>query len=167
MEETIRFRNNEKLTVDHIARKLNLHYSIVSGHLVCAKLTRQEEIAERDEEPPIRHEQKALVDTDHLDIQKLRNFNQEVIRNASTGNRQKSANKAVCSQSMHVAIDDHSRYASESILADETAERVTCIVNYNLIDAYQEYASQRLSAIYSRLPVAEAGGDITCREFGT
>ena len=122
MEETIRLRNNEKLTVDHIARKFNLHYSIVSGHLVSAKLTRQEEIAEREVEPPIRHEHKALGDMVHLDIQKLRNYNQEVIRNASTGSRQKSANKAVCSQSIHVAIDDQSRYASESILADETAE---------------------------------------------
>ena len=39
---------------------------------------------------------------------------------------------------MHVAIDDHSRYASFSIMEDETAESVT----KHLIETYQQYAAR-------------------------
>ena len=38
---------------------------------------------------------------------------------------------------MHVANDDHSRYASVSIMEDEKAESVT----RNLIETYQQYAA--------------------------
>lgn len=82
VEEIIRLRKNGKLTGDHIDRKLNLLLRTVSRHLVCAKLSRQEEIVERDEEPPLRYEHKALGCKVHLDIQKLsvgragRNFQQ-------------------------------------------------------------------------------------------
>lgn len=138
VEEIIRVRKIGKLTGDHIAGKTNVHQRTVSRHLVCAKLSQQEEIVERDEEPPRRYQNKAFGDMVHLDIHKLRNFNQEGVRDAGTLNRQESANKAVGSQCMHVAIDDHSRYASESILVDETAECVT----QHMIDTYQQNASQ-------------------------
>ena len=36
---------------------------------------------------------------------------------------------------MHVAVDDHSRYASDSIMEDETAESVT----KHFIETYQRY----------------------------
>lgn len=98
VEEIIRVRKSGKLTADHIARKLNLHYRTVSRHLVCAKLSLQEEIVERDEEPPRRYQHKAFGDKVHLDIHKLRNFNQEGVRDAGTLNRPESANKAVGSQ---------------------------------------------------------------------
>ena len=39
---------------------------------------------------------------------------------------------------MHVAIDDHSRYASVSIMENETAESVT----KHLIETYQQYAAR-------------------------
>ena len=38
---------------------------------------------------------------------------------------------------MHVAIDDYSRYATLSVLEDETAESVT----KHLIDTYHHYAA--------------------------
>ena len=74
----------------------------------------------------------------HLDIKKLRNFKEEGIRNADIGNRYKSRNKAAGSQYMHVAVDDHSRYATVSVLEDETAESVT----KHLTDTYHHYAAR-------------------------
>ena len=38
---------------------------------------------------------------------------------------------------MHVAVDDHSRYATMSVMEDKTAESVT----KHLIETYQHYAS--------------------------
>ena len=73
----------------------------------------------------------------HLDIRKLRNFKEEGIRDCSTGNRHKSANKVAGSQCMQVAADDHSRYASVRIKKDETAESVT----EHLIETYLQYAA--------------------------
>ena len=61
----------------------------------------------------------------HLDIKKLRNFNEEGVRDFNTGNRHKSANKVAGSKCMHVAIDDHFRYASVIITEDETVDSVT------------------------------------------
>ena len=61
----------------------------------------------------------------YLDIKKPPNFNDEGVRDCNTGNRLKSANKVAGSPCMHLAIDDHSRYASVSIMEDETAESVT------------------------------------------
>lgn len=39
---------------------------------------------------------------------------------------------------MHVAVDDHSRHAPVSILADETADSVP----QHILDKYQEYPSK-------------------------
>ena len=47
-------------------------------------------------------------------------------------------NKAAGIQCMHVAVDDHSRYATVSVLEDETTESVT----QQLIETYQHYASR-------------------------
>lgn len=47
---------------------------------------------------------------------------------------------------MHVAIEDHSRHASESFLVDETAECVT----QHMIDTYKEKASQGI--LIKRVP---------------
>ena len=66
----------------------------------------------------------------HFDIKTLRNFNEEA------GNQHKSANKAAGTQYMHVAVDDHSRYAAVSVLEDETAENVI----KHLIETYRNYA---------------------------
>ena len=52
--------------------------------------------------------------------------------------RHKSANKGAGSQYMHVAVDDHSRYATVSVFEDETAESVT----EHLIQTHQHYTSQ-------------------------
>lgn len=137
VEEIIRVRMNGKITGDHVAGKTNVYHRTISRYLVRANLSPQKDIEDCDEEHTIRNEHESLSDMVHLDIQKLSNFNQEGIRNAGTGNRQKSANKAVGSQYMHIAIDDCSRYVSESILANETAECVT----QHVIDTYQENAS--------------------------
>ena len=88
-------------------------------------LSRQKDIEDRDEDPLRRYEHEAIGDMIHLDIMKLRNFNEEDVRDCNTGDRHKSANKATSSHCMHVAIYDHSRYASVSIMEDETAESVT------------------------------------------
>ena len=68
----------------------------------------------------------------HLDIKNLRNFNEEGSMDSTNGNQSKSASKGVSSQCMHVAVDDHWRYASVSIFDDDTAESVT----QNLINTY-------------------------------
>ena len=138
VQEIITMRKEGKLTGDHIARELNMHQRTVSRHLIRAKLSRKADIEDRDEDPPRRYEHEALGDMVHLDIKKLRNFKEEGIRDCSSGNRHKSANKAAGSQCMHVAVDDHSRYASVSIMEDETAESVT----KHLIETYQQYAAR-------------------------
>ena len=61
----------------------------------------------------------------HLDIKKLRNFNEKGVRDFNTGNRHKSEYKVAGLQCMHVAIDDHARYALVIIMEDETADSVT------------------------------------------
>ena len=135
--EIITLRKEEKLTGDHISRKLNIPQKTVSRVLVRAKLSRQKDI-DPPEDPPKRYEHEAPGDMLHLDIKKLRNFKEEGIRNADIGNRYKSRNKAAGSQYMHVAVDDHSRYATVSVLEDETAESVT----KHLIDTYHHYAAR-------------------------
>ena len=110
----------------------------VSRVLIRENLSRQKDIEPRDEDPPRRYEHEEQGDRVHLDLKKLPNFKEEGIRNTTTGHRHKSANKATNSQYMHVAVDDHSRYASVSIFEDETAESVT----KHLIETYQHYAAQ-------------------------
>ena len=44
VEEIITMRKEEKLTGDHIARKLKMHQRTVSRHLIRAELSRQKEI---------------------------------------------------------------------------------------------------------------------------
>ena len=97
----------------------------VCRRLIRAKLSRKKDIEDREEDPLRRYEHEALKDMIHLDIKKLRNFNEEGVRDFNTGNLHKSTNKATGSQRMHVAIYGHSRYASASIIEDETAESVT------------------------------------------
>ena len=126
------------MTGDHIARVLNMHQRTVSRHLIRAELSRHRDIEPRDEDRPRRYEHEAPGDMVHLDIKKLRNFNEEGIRTDENGNRHKSANKAAGTQCMHVAVDDHSRYATVSVIEDETAESVT----QHLIETYQHYASR-------------------------
>ena len=126
------------MTGDHIARELNIPQRTVSRHLIEAELSRQKDIESRDEDPPQRYEHEAPGDMIHLDIKTLRNFHEEGIRNEEAGNRHKSANKAAGTQCIHVAVDDHSRYATASVMEDETAESVT----KHLIETYQLYASK-------------------------
>ena len=61
----------------------------------------------------------------HPDINKLQNFNEEGIRNFRTANRHRSANKVAGSHCMHIAVGDHSRYASASIIVGETVANIT------------------------------------------
>ena len=100
VEEIITIRKEEKLPSDHIARKLKMHQRTVSRHLIRAKLS-LEKIEDRDEETRQHYEHEALGDMIQLDIKKPRNFNEESVRDCSTGNRHKSANKATCSQCPH------------------------------------------------------------------
>ncbi len=137
VSEIVDLRVEGKLTGDHIARKLGMHQRTVSRVLVRAGVSRKKDI-EEPEEPRQRYEHEAPGDMIHLDIKKLRNFNEEGIRTPGNGNRHKSANKGIGSQCMHVAVDDHSRYATVSIYEDETAESVT----KHLIETYQHYASR-------------------------
>ena len=87
----------------------------------------EKDIEPRVEDPPQLYEHEALGDMIHLDIKPLRNFHEEA------GNRHKSTNKVAKMQCMHVAIDDYSRYATVSVLEDETAESVP----KHLIETYQ------------------------------
>ena len=61
----------------------------------------------------------------HTDIKKLRNFNNEGVRDCGTSNRHKSVDEVAGSQCMHLVVDDHSRHALVSIMEDETAKSVT------------------------------------------
>ena len=130
VQEIITMRKERKLTGDHIARKLKLHQRTFIRHLIRAKLARQGDIEDRDEDPPRRYEHLAPRDMIHLDIKKLRNFKEEGVRDFSTGNRHRSVDE--------VAVDDRSFYASVSIMEDETAERVT----KHLLEIYQQYTAR-------------------------
>ena len=86
LAEIITLRKEEKLTGDHIFRKLKIPQKTVSRVLVRANLSRQKDI-EPLEDPPMRYEHEAPGDMVHLDIKKLRNFKEEGIRNAGIGNQ--------------------------------------------------------------------------------
>ena len=73
--------------------KLTMHQRTVSRHLIRAKLSRKKDIEDRDEEPLRRYEHEAPADMIYLDIKKLRNFNEEGVRDCKTSNRHKSGNK--------------------------------------------------------------------------
>ena len=120
------------MTGVQIALELNLPQRTVSRHLIEAQLSRQKDIEPRDEDSTQRKEHETLGDMIHFDIKTLRNFNEEA------RNRHKSANKAAGTQCMQVAVDDYSRYATESVLEDEIAESVT----KHLIATYQHYESK-------------------------
>ena len=64
------------------------------------------------------------------------NVNEEGVKDCRIRNRHKSANKSADPECMQVAVDDHSRYASVSIMEDKSAESVT----KHLIETYQKYA---------------------------
>ena len=115
VEEIITMRKGGKLTSDRIACKLKMYQRTASRHLIRAKLTRQKDMYDRDKEPPLHYEREALGDMFHLDIKKLRNFDEEGVRECSTGNRHKSANNVAASQYKQVSVDNLSRYASISI----------------------------------------------------
>ena len=121
----------------HIACKLDMPLRTVCAIIERAGLSRAKDISP-PEDSPQRYEYNEPGDMIHLDIKKLRNFNEEGIMDSTNGSRSKSANKGAYSQCMHVAVDDHSRYASVSIFDDETADSVT----QHLIDTYNFYASQ-------------------------
>ena len=96
-------------TTDHIARKLKIHQKTVSRHLIRTKSSWLTGKEDRDEDTPQRNEHEAPVDMNHPEVKELRKFNEEGVRDCSTGNRHKSANNVTCSQFIHVAINDHSR----------------------------------------------------------
>ena len=127
--------------MDHIARELNIPQRTVSRHLIEAKLSRQKDIEPRDEDLPQRYEHEAPGDMIHLDIKALRKYNEEGTRYEETVNRQKSANKAEGTQCVHIAVDDHSRYATASVMEEEKAESVT----KHLIETYQFYATKGIN----------------------
>ena len=62
------------------------------------------------------------------------------------------ANKAASLQCKHVAIDDHSCYASVCIMYGETAESVT----KHLIETYQQYAARGI--LIKRVPSDNGSG---------
>ena len=155
--EIITLRKGEKLTGVHISRKLNIAQKTVSRVCVREKLSRQKDIEPQDD-PLMRYEHEAPGDMVHLDINKLRNFKEEGIRNAGIGNRYKSRNKAAGSQYIHVAVDDHSRYATVSVFEDETAESVT----QHLIDTYNYSASQ---GIVIKRVLTDTGSGFKSKKF--
>lgn len=75
------------MTGDHIALELNIPQTTVCRHLIEAQLFRQMDIEPREEDPRRRYERESLGDLIHLDINALRNSNEEA------GNQHKSANK--------------------------------------------------------------------------
>ena len=85
----------------------------------------------------------------HPDINKLQNFKEEGTRNCSTSNRHKSANKVAGSNCMHMAVGDHSCYASASVMEDETAESITKL----LIDYGSGYKSKMFAEACQTLNV--------------
>ncbi len=124
MSEIVDLRVEGNLTGDHIARKFGMYQRTVSRVLIRAGVSRKKDI-EEPEEPRQRDEHEAAGEVIYLDLKNLRNFNEEGIRNPGNGNRHKSANKRKGWQCIHVAVDDHSLYATVSIYEDQTAESVT------------------------------------------
>ena len=87
----------------------------------------------------------------HIGIKNQRTCKQEGIRNAGIGNRHKSVYNVVDSQIMHVAINIGSRYASVSIIADETADSVI----QHLLNTYRDcWIMLRMSEVASFLVVS-------------
>ena len=141
VKEIINMRKEGKMTGDHFARELNITQRTVCRHLIEVKLYRQKDIEPRDKDPPQRYVYEAPGDMIHLDIKTLENFNEEGIRDEEARNRHKSANKAAGTQCMHVVADDQSRYATVSVLEDETAKSVT----KHLIETFQHYPSKGIA----------------------
>ena len=116
VEKIITISKEEKLTGDHIARKLNRHQRTVSRHIIQAKLSCQKDIEDRDEEPLRCDEHETPIDMIHVDIKILQNFKEKGVKDCCTGTKHKSANKVGGFPCMHVVIDDHSSYASVRIM---------------------------------------------------
>ena len=96
VEEIITMRKEGKLTGDHIARELKIHQRTVSRHLIRGKLSPKKDIEDLDEDPPRRYDHEALGDMTHLNIKKLRNFNEDGVRDWGTDNLHKLTNKVSC-----------------------------------------------------------------------
>ena len=104
-------RMEGKLTGYNIARRLKKHQITVSLHLIRVKFFLQRDIKDRDEDPPRCHKYEVPKEMIHLDIKKLLNFNEEGVKDSSTSNLHKSANKVAGSQCMHLTNDDRLSYA--------------------------------------------------------
>ena len=79
--------------------------------------------------PPIRYERDHPGDLLHLDIKKLGRFSRPGVR--ATGDRT-HRNPGAGTESLHVAIDDHSRIAFASLAPDEKTPSVLCALHQAL-----------------------------------
>jgi transposase InsO family protein len=85
--------------------------------------------------PVVRYERSSPGDLLHLDIKKLGRFHQPGVR--ATGDRS-HRNPGAGTESLHVAIDDHSRLAFASLFPDEKTPSVLAAL-HQAIDFYQAH----------------------------
>ena len=69
----------------------------------------------------------------HFDIKTLRNLNEKGVRNEDAEKPTQISEQVDGIKCMHLAIDDHSHFATVSVVEDETAESVT----KHLVETYQ------------------------------
>ena len=113
--------------------------------------------------PPQRYEHDHPGDLLHLDIKKLGRFSKPGVR--ATGDRT-HRNPGAGTESLHVAIDDHSRFAFASLFPDEKTPSVLCALR-------QAVAFYQLHGIPIRRLLTDRGSTYrsklfaqTCRELG-
>lgn len=117
-----------RLTAQEIATKLGMPRSTVSAVLVRHGLSRLRFL--EPPQPPIRYEHAKPGDLLHLDVKRLGRI--RGVGHRITGDRRRRA-RGVGWESVHVAVDDHSRFAYVEVLANEEASTTTGFLKRALI----------------------------------
>jgi transposase InsO family protein len=117
LERALALRRTQRLTYVCIAERVGLSKSTVARACRAADLARLPALQLGN--APRRYERRAAGELLHLDTKKLARFEQPGHR--VTGDRTRYTPRAGW-QTLHVAIDDHSRVGFSLLLADETAK---------------------------------------------
>jgi transposase len=124
IDEVITLRR-QRWTGKAIARQTAISRATVSRVLRRARLSRMREL--EPAEPIRRYERKSPGEILHIDIKTLGRFKKAGHR--VTGKRTlESKSRGIGWESVHLAIDDHSRVAFAQVLSDETAKSATAFL---------------------------------------
>ena len=117
-----------RLTAQEIATKLRMPRSTVSAVLVRSGLSRLRFLD--PPQPVVRYEHAKPGDLLHLDVKRLGRI--RGVGHRITGDRSRRA-RGVGWECVHVAVDDHSRFAYVEVLANEEAPTTTAFLRRALI----------------------------------